>query len=112
MELTLSELQEMATRQQQQIEAQQQMLVAKVGKVLLSCPSKRTIVPLNVCPVRAGAAPALPEAAGAAAAAGDLREREAAETEGARGEPGGQVEEDPCDAGPGGLQQGHQRQPV
>lgn len=30
MELTLSELQEMATRQQQQIEAQQQMLVAKV----------------------------------------------------------------------------------
>lgn len=29
-ELTLSELQEMATRQQQQIEAQQQMLVAKV----------------------------------------------------------------------------------
>lgn len=30
MELTLSELQEMATRQQQQIEAQQQILVAKV----------------------------------------------------------------------------------
>lgn len=30
-ELTLSELQEMATRQQQQIEAQQQMLVAKVN---------------------------------------------------------------------------------
>lgn len=30
MELTLTELQEMATRQQQQIEAQQQMLVAKV----------------------------------------------------------------------------------
>ena len=30
MELTLSELQEMASRQQQQIEAQQQMLVAKV----------------------------------------------------------------------------------
>lgn len=29
-ELTLSELQEMATRQQQQIEAQQQMLLAKV----------------------------------------------------------------------------------
>lgn len=29
-ELTLSELQEMATRQQQQIEAQQQILVAKV----------------------------------------------------------------------------------
>ncbi|XP_014823643.1 apoptosis-stimulating of p53 protein 1-like [Poecilia latipinna] len=29
-ELTLSELQEMATRQQQQIEAQQQMLMAKV----------------------------------------------------------------------------------
>lgn len=31
MELTLSELQEMATRQQQQIEAQQQMLIAKVS---------------------------------------------------------------------------------
>lgn len=31
-ELTLTELQEMATRQQQQIEAQQQMLVAKVTK--------------------------------------------------------------------------------
>lgn len=30
MELTLSELQEMAMRQQQQIEAQQQMLIAKV----------------------------------------------------------------------------------
>lgn len=30
MELTLSELQEMASRQQQQIEAQQQMLIAKV----------------------------------------------------------------------------------
>lgn len=35
MELTLSELQEMASRQQQQIEAQQQMLVAKVGLVSL-----------------------------------------------------------------------------
>ncbi|KAM6973264.1 protein phosphatase 1, regulatory subunit 13Ba [Aplochiton taeniatus] len=32
-ELTLSELQEMATRQQQQIEAQQQMLVAKLSSV-------------------------------------------------------------------------------
>lgn len=31
-ELTLNELQDMATRQQQQIEAQQQMLVAKVTK--------------------------------------------------------------------------------
>lgn len=31
-ELTLTELQDMATRQQQQIEAQQQMLVAKVTK--------------------------------------------------------------------------------
>lgn len=30
-ELTLSELQEMAMRQQQQIETQQQMLIAKVG---------------------------------------------------------------------------------
>lgn len=30
-ELTLSELQEMAVRQQQQIEAQQQMLMAKVS---------------------------------------------------------------------------------
>lgn len=36
MELTLSELQEMATRQQQQIEAQQQMLVAKVTSCLRS----------------------------------------------------------------------------
>lgn len=39
-ELTLSELQEMATRQQQQIEAQQQMLVAKVNhepNQLLDC---------------------------------------------------------------------------
>lgn len=32
MELTLSELQDMASRQQQQIENQQQMLVAKVSK--------------------------------------------------------------------------------
>lgn len=34
-ELTLTELQEMATRQQQQIEAQQQMLVAKVRRVII-----------------------------------------------------------------------------
>lgn len=50
-ELTLGELQEMATRQQQQIEAQQQMLVAKVTTVFIvairtsDCPSKRLSCP-------------------------------------------------------------------
>ena len=61
---------------------------------------------------RAGAEAALPEAAGVAAAADGVGGREAAEAEGARGEPGGQAEEDPRHAGPGGLQQGHQRKPV
>ena len=63
-------------------------------------------------PPPAGAAAALPEAAGVAAAADGVGGGEAAEAEGARGEPGGQAEEDPCHAGPGGLQQGHQREPV
>ena len=33
MDMTLAELQEMASRQQQQIEAQQQLLASKVGRV-------------------------------------------------------------------------------
>lgn len=47
MELTLSELQEMATRQQQQIEAQQQMLVAKVTSCLLRLATSRSPEYLN-----------------------------------------------------------------
>lgn len=43
MELTLSELQEMATRQQQHIEAQQQMLVAKVTSQYSRCVCVRVI---------------------------------------------------------------------
>lgn len=34
MDMTLAELQEMAARQQQQIEAQQQLLTSKVNKVV------------------------------------------------------------------------------
>lgn len=47
-ELTLSELQEMATRQQQQIEAQQQMLVAKVTH---ACIRSHTAVGWIACQV-------------------------------------------------------------
>ena len=52
MELTLSELQEMATRQQQQIEAQQQMLVAKVTLSVVrrvGGPSLASIVRESLC---------------------------------------------------------------
>lgn len=59
-----------------------------------------------------GATFALPEAAGAASAANCFREREAAEAEGPRGEPGGKAQEDSGNERPGGLQQGHQWQPV
>lgn len=59
-----------------------------------------------------GATFALPEAAGAASAANRFREREAAEAEGPRGEPGGKAQEDSGNERPGGLQQGHQWQPV
>lgn len=55
-----------------------------------------------------GATFALPEAAGAASAAKRFREREAAEAERPRGEPGGKAQEDPGNERPGGLQQGHQ----
>ncbi len=59
-----------------------------------------------------GATFALPEAAGAASAANYFREREAAEAEGSRRKPGGKAQEDSGNERPGGLQQGHQRQPV
>ncbi len=58
--------------------------------------------------VSEGATFALPEAAGAASAANRFREREAAEAEGPRGEPGGKAQEDSGNERPGGLQQGHQ----
>lgn len=59
-----------------------------------------------------GATSALPEAAGATSAAKRFREREAAEAEGTCREPGGQAQEDSRNERPGGLQQGHQWQPV
>lgn len=67
-------------------------------------------LPLYVCLV--GATFALLEAAGAASAANCLREREATEAKGTRGEPGGKAQEDSGHERPSGLQQGHQRQPV
>lgn len=39
MDLTLAELQEMASRQQQQIEAQQQVLATKVGLLVRASPA-------------------------------------------------------------------------
>lgn len=59
-----------------------------------------------------GATFAVPKATGEASAADCVGERKAAETEGARGEPGGKAQENPCHEGPGGLQQGHQWKPV
>lgn len=59
-----------------------------------------------------GATFALPKAAGAASAANRFGEREAAEAEGSCGEPGSKAQEDSGNERPGGLQQGHQWQPV
>ena len=71
------------------------------------------LLPIITCVLSSeGATSKVPEAAGAASAANRFREREAAEAEGSRGEPGGKAQEDPGNERPGGLQQGHQWQPV